>query len=290
MNDFSWDDLRYFLAVAEHGSLSAAAKQLESNQPTVGRRITALETALGTRLFQRTRAGLTLTHEGTELLEHAQSVRLGVGNISRLASGQHTRPQGSVRVALPEGLCHDLVIPSLRDFYRQYPLIRLILQVSSRTANLTRGEADVALRLFRPKEANLVVRQLSVMHLALAASSEYLKRQGVPRTEKELKEHFVIAYGDELAGLQENQWLLERTSPEHVLLQSDSTTTRLVATEAGLGISIQPRWTVQRRRTLRAILDQCTLPTHPIWLVYHHDLKDIHRVRVVIDFLGSLFR
>lgn len=289
MHDFSWDDLRYFLAVAERGSLSAAAKQLESNQPTVGRHITALETALGTRLFQRTRTGLALTQEGTELLEHAQRVHDGIANISRLAGGAQEQPQGSVRIALPEGLCHDLVMPHLPDFYRQYPLIRLILQVSSRSANLTRGEADVALRLFRPKEANLVVRKLGVMEMQLAVGTDYLARRAAPQTEEELREHFVIAYGDELTGLRENQWLLERASPERVVLQSDSTTTRLAATEAGLGISIQPRMSVQRSQKLRPILEQSMLPTHPIWLVYHQDLKDIHRVRVVIDFLCALF-
>lgn len=289
MNNFCWDDLRYFLSVAEHGSLSAAAKQLESNQPTVGRRITALETALGTRLFQRTRAGLALTQEGMELLEHAQRVRSGIVDIARLAGGQHAQPQGSVRVALPEGLCHDVVIPHLADFHRQYPLIRLILQVSSRTANLTRGEADVALRLFRPQEASLVVRKLGVMEMRLTANTDYLKRHGIPQTEEELREHFVIAYGDELAGLRENQWLLARTSPERVMLQSDSTTTRRVATEVGLGISIQPLMAMERSANLRPVLDRCALPSHPIWLVYHQDLKDVQRVRVVIDFLGSLF-
>lgn len=289
MNDFSWDDLRYFLAVAEQGSLSAAAKHLNSNQPTVGRRITALENALGTRLFQRSRAGLALTPEGTNLLEHADRVRSSVSDISRQAGGQQAEPQGSVRIALPEGLCHDVVIPHLGDFYRRCPMIRLILQVSSRRANLTRGEADVALRLFRPEEANLVVRQLGVMEMQLAASAAYLKRNGAPRTEKHLKEHAVITYGDELAGLRENQWLQARASPGRVVLQSDSTMTRLAATEAGLGISIQPRSAIERSTKLRRILDHVMLPAHPIWLVYHRDLKDVHRVRRVIDFLSSLF-
>lgn len=290
MNNISWDDLRYFLAVAEHGSLSAAAKQLQSNQPTMGRHINALEAALGVRLFQRTHNGLLLTPEGTRLLEHAQRMRSSVVDISQLWGSHQEQLQGSVRLAIPEGLCNEIVVPSLQQFYRRYPKIRLILHVSSRAANLTRGEADIAIRLFCPEEATLVVRKLGMLEMALAASPDYLKLHGTPGTASDLKHHALITYGDELAGLGENQWLMSQSSPERLLLQSDSTTTRRVATEAGLGISIQPRFTINRSSQLVPILEEITLPAHPIWLVYHRDLKDIHRVRVVLDYLASLFQ
>ena len=290
MNGFSWDDLRYFLAVAETGSFSAAAKQLQSNQPTVGRHVKALEVSLGVRLFNRTRAGLTLTREGSRVLEHAESVRDGLAAIGQMGDGRRAAPQGSVRVALPEGLCTEVVVPRLEPFYREYPLVRLILNVSFRTTNLTRGEADLAIRLVRPKEPSVIARRLGTTEVVAVASRAYLKRRGAPRGEPDLEEHFAIAYGDELHGAPENRWLLEHVPPGQVVLQSDSATARRVAAESGLGIAILPSVILEGNDRLVPILRDVKLPPRDIWLIYHRDLKDVQRVRVVRDFLASLFR
>lgn len=289
MNNFDWDDLRYFLGVAEHGSLSAAAKWMNSNQPTVGRHIDALESALGMRLFQRTPTGLILTQEGTMLLEQAETVRSGMLNIQRLSGGKPQQPRGSVRLALPEGICHEVVVPALGRFLDACPHIRLTLNVSSRTADLTRGEADIAIRLFRPRQSDLVVRRLGRLEMGLFASPAYLGRHGTPARVADLKTHSIIAYGDELAGQAENRWLLERSSAERIVLRSDSTTTRQRATGTGLGISVQPRFPAGPVDGLVPVLRQSALPGYEIWLAYHRDLRGVYRVRAVIDFLASLF-
>src|SRR4030065_1929416 len=147
MNNLNRADRPYFLAAAESGSLSAAANRLHSNQPTVGRHIDALEAALGLRLFQRHKKGLTLTHECAWVLEQAQLMQSGGQRIHRMVEGDFEQLRGSVRLALPEGLSNVVLIPRLDAFYRQYPNLRLMLNVSSRTANLTRGEAEIAVRL-----------------------------------------------------------------------------------------------------------------------------------------------
>jgi DNA-binding transcriptional LysR family regulator len=289
MNDVNWDDFRYFLAAAELGSLSAAARRLYSNQPTVGRHIDTLEATLGLKLFQRHKRGLTLTNEGAWVLEQSQLMHSGVQNIQRMIEGDYQQLQGSVRLALPEGLCNEVMIPQLESFYQQYPNLRLILNVSARTANLTRGEADIAIRLFRPKESDLVTRQLTRMEMGLYASHEYLQIHGQPESVSDLLRHRVISYGDELAGLPENRWLLDYTAPGNRVPQSDSTTSRLKATVCGLGISIQPCMLANTNPGLIRVLAGASLATHEIWITYHQDLRHVLRIRVTVDFLNMLF-
>lgn len=287
MNGMSWDGFRYFLAVAEGGSLTTAAKNLGSNQPTVGRHIDALESALGVKLFQRSVKGLMLTEEGVSVFEQLQSIESDVLKIQRSVQGEVEEPSGTVRLALPEGLSIEVLTPLLPEFYSDYSNIRLILNVSSNSANLTRGEADIAVRLFRPKEANLVVRSLGRMSMGLFASAGFINSYGVPKTTKELKQYHVITYGDQLADLLENSWLLNHTDPSKRLLSSDNTTARLRATIAGVGISIQPHIFCSSNTDLIPVLENVSLPDHEVWLVYHKDLRDTSRIRAVVNFLVS---
>lgn len=286
MNTINWDRLRFFLAAAEGGSLTAAARVLGSNQPTVGRHIDALEDELGTRLFQRSVKGLTLTQEGSELLARCRTIQSQVVQIGRTLTDKKAI-NGSVRVALPEGLCLEAITPRLPRFYRDYPELRLILNVSPNSSNLTRGEADIAVRLFRPKETSLVVRRLGEMGMGLYASRDYLERFGYPSTVAALSQHRIISYGDQLAPLPANQWLLKHSRPEHQLLSSDSTSTRLKATLSGVGISIQPHLFARTNPELKQVLEEVTLPTHDVWLVYHSDLRQLPRISAVAGFLKS---
>lgn len=289
LNNINWDDVRFFLAAAELGSLSAAARQLNSNQPTVGRHINNLEATLGVRLFQRHKKGLTITQEGMWVLEQSQLMCSGVQNIQRLVDGGYQQLHGHVRLAMPEGLANAVVIPHLEQFYQRYPNLRLILNASSQVANLTRGEADIALRLFRPEEGDLVARQLASMKLGLYASPHYLEQNGCPRDIAELANHKIIAYGNELSALPESQWLLNNTQAEHCLFQSNSTMSRLAATVAGLGISVQPCLVAEHEPDLVRVLPDVPVSSHTIWLVYHQDLRHIPRISVAVEFLIGLF-
>lgn len=288
MNNMNWDNLRYFIAVAEQGSLSAAAQALQSNQPTVGRKIDALERSLGMKLFTRNSNGLSLTDEGYSILENSQLIESGVHNIQRMINGQADKPSGAVRLALPEGLAVEMLTPHLDKFYEQFPNIKLILNISTKSANLLRGEADIAIRLYRPAEANLVVKKLADMQLGLFASNQYLKQNKPVKSIRDLSQQAFISYGDELQHLDENQWLLKHTQPSRNRLASDSTLTRLQATNAGLGVSIQPL-VIGNKNKLSQLLPKTKLPSHPVWLVYHNDLRQIERIRVVINYLIDYF-
>jgi DNA-binding transcriptional LysR family regulator len=286
MNNLNWDGLRYFIAAAEGGSLTAAAKTVGSNQPTVGRYIDALEAELGSKLFQRSVKGLALTEEGTDLLEHCREIQSLIVRIERTVCGEEAI-SGTVRLALPEGLCLEVLVPRLPQFYHDYPDIKLILNVSSNTANLTRGEADIAVRLFRPAETNLVARKLGEMSMGLYASRSYIDTFGHPAQVDELAQHRLITYGDQLATLSENRWLLEHASPASQVLCSDSTAARLKATLAGVGISVQPHLFSRSNPELVPLLESVTLTGHEMWLVYHNDLRQVARVRAVVDFIAA---
>lgn len=287
MNSINWQGLRYFYAAAETGSLSAAAKLLDSNQPTVGRYIDALEKELGTRLFQRSVKGLILTPEGQYILEQTKSIYHSVVRIERLCQADREVLSGRVKLSLPEGLALERVIPRLNRFYEQFPGINLIIDVSSSAANLNLGEADVALRLFRPEEPALVIKQLAEMKMGLYASATYKDSYGLPATLKDLKQHRVIVYGEQLASIPENQWLLKHSDASLQVLSSDSTLARLQATLAGVGISILPEMIAQLHPELVPLLNKAVLPSHDVWLVYHQDLRHAARVRAVVNFLSE---
>jgi DNA-binding transcriptional LysR family regulator len=291
MNSINWDGFRFFTAAAEAGSLSAAAVLLDSNQSTVGRHIDALEKDLGIKLFQRSVKGLSLTQEGQAVYEHAQQIQNSVVKIQRVAQGGEGVPTkstaGTVRLSLPEGLGQEIIIPALDSFYQRYPMVKLIFNVSATTANITQGEADIAVRLFRPEEPDLVIKYLNEMALGLYASETYKKNYGLPRQLKDLRKHKVICYGDLLSILPENQWLLNHSDESLRVLSSDSTVTRFRATVSGVGISLQPEVLAKTSPDMIRLFRSARLPSHQVWLVYHKDVRHMSRIRAVVDFLSE---
>jgi DNA-binding transcriptional LysR family regulator len=287
MNGMNWDGFRYFTAAAEAGSLSGAAISLDSNQSTVGRHIDALETALSIKLFQRSVKGLSLTEEGQAVYEQAQHIQNSIVKIQRIVQGGEETATGTVRLSLPEGLGQEVIIPALDLFYQQYPNVKLIFNVSASTANITQGEADVAVRLFRPEEPDLVIKYLNEMKLGLYASKGYEKNYGLPKQLKDLRKHRVITYGDFLSILPENQWLLNHSDDALRILSSDSTVTRFKATVSGVGISLQPEILAKTDPDLIHLFKSAKLPAHKVWLVYHKDVRHMSRIRAVVDFLSD---
>jgi DNA-binding transcriptional LysR family regulator len=286
MNSMDWDNFRYFTAAADAGSLSAAAVLLESNQSTVGRHIDALESALAIKLFQRSVKGLSLTEEGQAVYEQAQQIQNSIVKIQRLVQGAEETATGTVRLSLPEGLGQEVIIPMLDRFYQQYPNVKLIFNVSATTANLTQGEADIAVRLFRPEEPDLVIKYLGEMKMSLYVSESYKDNYGLPKQLKDLRKHKVITYGDQLSILPENQWLLNHSDDSLRILCSDSTVTRFKATLSGVGLSLQPDVLAKTQSDLIPLFRSAKLPAHKVWLVYHKDVRHMSRIRAVADFLS----
>ncbi|MBI5460914.1 MAG: LysR family transcriptional regulator [Gammaproteobacteria bacterium] len=286
MNNANWDDLRIFLAAARSGSLSAASRELDSNQPTVGRRIAALEQALGMRLIQRHSQGLTLTEEGRRILEIVEDMDRAATTLSRLPQGGHGTVSGTVRIAAPEGLAVRVLAPALSGFARSHPDIEIILEPSSASADLTRGEADIAVRLYRPGTQDLVVRRIRDMEFGLYASADYLLHHGVPATTAAVQQHRFIGYGEGLRDHPENRWLEALIGTARFALRSDNTLTRLTAARAGMGIAVLPHL-LTTGATLERVLPDITPPPRTIWLVVHRDLQHVARNRLVMEFLAE---
>ena len=287
MNTLNWDGFRYFVVAAEAGSLSAAAKILESNTSTVGRHIDALESTLGIRLFQRSVKGLSLTAEGQAIFEQSQHIQQSIVKIEQLVLGDEITASGTVRLSLPEGLGQEVLIPALDNFYQQYPKVKLIFNMSATTANLRQGEADVSVRLFRPEEPGLVIKAMGEMKMGLYASESYKTNYGLPGQLRDVRKHRVIIYGDHLSILPENQWLLNHSAETLRVLSSDSTVTRFKATVSGLGLSLQPEVLAQTNPGLIRLFKSAKLPTHKVWLVYRKEVQHISGIRAVVDFLST---
>ena len=287
MNRLNWDGYRYFIAVAKAGSLSAAAKMLDTNQSTVGRHIDALETALGIKLFQRSVKGLKLTKEGQAIFEQSQHIQNSIVKVHRLVQGDEATASGTVRLSLPEGLGQEVLIPALDNFYQQHPEVKLIFNMSATTANLQQGKADVSVRLFRPEEPGLIIKDLGEMKMGLYASESYNTNYGLPGQLRDVRRHRVITYGEQLSILPENQWLLNHSAESLRVLSSDSTVTRFKATVSGLGLSLQPEVLAQTNPDLIRLFKSAKLPAYKVWLVYHKDVQHMSRIRVVVDFIST---
>lgn len=284
-----WDDLRYFLAVHRKGTLARAASVLEINATTVGRRLAALEERVHTRLFDRTPDGYVITASGRDLLVRAERMEDEALALEREILGADQRLAGTVRVTATEMIGTRFIMPQLPKLAARYPEIAIELECSNRYVSLTRREADIALRLARPREENVVTRRLADIPLALYASHAYLEARGTPSdAEHSLREHSILMFADERAFRVENAWLESRLDGAQVALRSDSVSALYAATLVGAGIGLLPCAVADRDKGLVRI-DTTTSPEpRVIWQTVHEDLQKSARVRAVMDFLAEI--
>jgi DNA-binding transcriptional LysR family regulator len=286
---FDWDDLRVLLAVHRSGSLARAAAELGVNPTTVSRRISSLEEQVAARLFDRTSDGWVTTSTGRELAAHAECMEAEAIAALREVEGADRRLSGKVRVTGTEMLVTRFLMPALPRFHARYPEILLDLHCSPRTVSLARREADIALRLARPVEEDVVTRKIATIQLAFYASPAYLQEQGVPeRPDESLAGHCVLMFADARAFALENAWLEPRLGGARVLLRSDSVSSIYAGVTAGLGIALLPRAVADLDPALTRIETASAPEPRVVWQTVHRDLKDTARVRAVLDFLGEV--
>jgi DNA-binding transcriptional LysR family regulator len=284
-----WDDLRYFLAVHRQGTLARAASELGINATTVGRRLAVLEERVQARLFDRTPDGYVLTPSGRDLLPHAERIEAETQGIEREVFGADQRHAGSVRVTVTEMLATRFIAPHLPRFFARYPDITLDLECTNRTVSLSRREADIALRLARPREDNVVTRRMASIPLALYASRGYLERRGTPPDpESSLSGHDAILFADSRLFRLENAWLVPRLDGAKIALRSDSVSSIYSAAVAGLGVALLPRAVADSDAELVGIETQTAPEPRVIWQAVHADLQRSARIRAVLDFLTEI--
>jgi DNA-binding transcriptional LysR family regulator len=272
----SWDDLQYLMEAVRHGSLSAGARALGVDHATIGRRIRRLETTLGRAVIDRQRPGLALTAFGEAALAEAERMRDAAATIARLAEA---RPKlaGPVRITTTGMFATAYLTPILAQFRKQQPLIEIELIVDERSLSLARREADIALRLARPKDSSLVTRRVATLGYGFYATPAYLKRAKKDGTA-------FVGFEESPPELPEVAWLRDAAGSRPVAFRSNYRMAQIEAVRAGLGISILPHYAAKglARVTLDGVPEKMT---RELWLLVHRDLKDAPRFRAVIDFL-----
>jgi len=284
---FDWNQARAFLATVEEGSLSAAARALGMTQPTLGRQVTALEQALDVVLFERIGQRLVLTPSGLELVEPMRQMADAAIRVSLSASGQSQNIEGSICITASEIHAAYLLPPILKKLRQLQPGIDIELIASNQTSDLSRREADIAVRSFRPTQPELIAKKIKDMPARCYATAEYIERIGTPHKPADLNDAEFIGFDRSdvmLKGLNElGLSLTQRNFP--IITQSHLVHWEM--TKKGLGIGIVPEDIGDAEPSVRQVLPTLQPITFPIWLTSHRELKTSRRVRLVFDLLAQ---
>ena len=283
MHNLPWTDLQHVLAVADAGSLVRGAKALGVNHTTVLRRVAACERALGVKLFARSPAGYALTAAGEEIAAAARAMHETVLSIERTVAGRDLRLTGTVRVTTTDTLAHSLLPAALASFAAAQPAIALELTTTNVMANLTRRDADVAVRPTSSPPPNLVGRRIAEVAIALYASPAYFAR--IP-ARRPLDKHSWLAPDDSLASTSIAQWMRAELAITPVL-RADTLTALAHAAASGLGVAALPCYLADRRPDLVRLRAPIPAMATELWILTHADLRTTARVRAVTDHLAS---
>jgi DNA-binding transcriptional LysR family regulator len=280
---FDWNDARYFLAIARLGSLSAAARHLRVQQTTVGRRLQALESALDSRLFDRTSDGYVATAAGEALVAHAERIEDEALAVERTLAGRQGLIAGQVRVTAPQTFGYTYLVPLVAKLRDEQPDIVVELIADNFALNLSRREADLALRIGRPRQPQLVMRKLAVVADAFYASRGYVERRGLVRPDN-LSEHDHIGYGEGYLHGPSITFLAQKLRGARCAAKLNATPGIIAAVQADMGIGLIPAYIGDNDPNLVRVLPGELNPLD-LWLVMHRDLRHAARIRVVAEFL-----
>lgn len=279
-----WADLRYFLAVAKAGSLSGAAKALGVNHSTVFRRIQAFEERLGVRLFDRLPTGYALTVAGDDMLESAARVDAEIDALDRRLAGRDLRLGGPLVVTTTATLTYWALAPHFAAFKRTHPDVALELVLADEFFNLSKRQADVAIRPTNAPPENLVGRRIATVAFAVYASADYLERR---RDSGGPAGHDWVAFDDSLAHLAAAQWLRKTYPGAAVALRVNTLVGLLSAAVAGMGLTTLPCFMGDAEPALRRFGKPDDVPGSGLWLLTHEDLRRTARVRAFMDFMAD---
>jgi DNA-binding transcriptional LysR family regulator len=284
-----WTALRDFLAVAETGSLSRAALKLGMSQPTLTRRMAALEERLRAELFRRTPRGVELTEAGESVLPAARQMEQEALAVELAVSGRDAALAGLVRVTATEGIGIHWLTPQLAQFQLAHPAIEIQLLIQNQVLNLLQREADIAVRLSRPVQSDLVARKVGDLAFGLYASREYLAQHGRPETPEDLARHRSVAFDETARWLTGPGAVLERAlSAASVAYRANSGQAQLAAIRAGCGVGAAVNFLAGRHPEIEQVLPELEIALE-IWLITHPAMRRSARIRAVYDFLAQRF-
>lgn len=284
---FDWNHIRAFLATVEHGSLSAAARALGQTQPTLSRQISILEETLELTLFERGTRVMQLTDAGTELLSHVRTMADSAAQISRVATGQSQAVEGTVRITSSDAMAAYALPPCVISLRRLHPGISVELVPSNEVSDLTRRDADIAIRHARPEKPDLIAKRLMDLEISLFASKSYLDELGpVEKLEDFSHANFI--------GYEHPERLVPQISAMGIPVTRDNfgiTTTSGSSTyelvRDGAGIAFLPTVVAEGRLGLNRILPDAPTFSMPTWLVTHREIQTSRRIRLTFDHLAE---
>lgn len=281
-----WSDWRVFLAVARSGSTLGAGKALRMSQSTAARRISALEEALGVRLFERRAHGYRLMDAGSAVLPTAETLEQAAEGAEAKARAQARVLGGTVRITTDDVFALTLLTPWLREFHGLHPDIRIELDSAHEVRDLGAGEADVALRsTSREQPEGVVGRMLARDDWTLFCSRDYAERHGVPRTKADLATHSIIGGGGIGTWRAHSAWLEEMGLLDRVSMHYDGTSGLLTGIKQGLGIGVLPGVVGYGDPDLLECVPPPRTHRRSLWLLTHQRVRHVPAVRTVIDFL-----
>ena len=284
-----WTDLRFFLAAVRGGNLSAAARELGVNYTTVGRRLDALQHGLGATLIQRTPDGLTLTRAGEAVKELCEKIEATALEIERRAAGHDRELGGTVRLTATETLAARFLIPAMAALRKRHPELEIELIPDYRLLDLSRQQADLAMRNARPTDPHLVCRRVGGFAITLYASRAYLAARGRPKRGGGLAGHDLVSWTYLLPATR-GQFMGESVTDARIVFRSNSTLALTHAVAEGFGIGYIPCYLADEDPRLVRIWPDLTPPMVKLWLIHHEDLRRTARIKLVSDAIAAALR
>jgi DNA-binding transcriptional LysR family regulator len=283
---FDWNQVRAFLATVEEGSFSGAARALKTTQPTIGRQVSGLEEALGVTLFERTVRGTSLTETGRELIDHVRSMGEAATLISMVAAGQSQEIEGDVSLTASDLMAAVILPPILSRLRDLFPGIRVQVIASNEIQNLTRREADIAIRHVRPSQPALIARHVGDFRANLYAACAYLDRIGRPDRARELAQYDFVGSPnlDRLISVLHDRDI--PVGPSNFVVSSESGVVLWELVKSGFGIAMLPESLGETDAAVEKALPSLPSIEFPVWLVTHRELNTSRRIRVVFDHLA----
>jgi DNA-binding transcriptional LysR family regulator len=290
-----WDKLRIFHTAAESGSFTHAAEKLGMSQSAVSRQISALEDDLGLKLFIRHARGLVLTEVGEQLFRTAHRMHYELAQVETQMTESQEEPTGPLLVTTTVGFGSTWVASRIAEFLGLYPGIQLEIKLNDAELDLAMREADIAIRLHRPNQSEMIQRKLFTVHNHFYASKDYIAANGSPASIDDLDNHRIITFGEPVPSYLGDINYLERlgrpdNSPRRAALKVNAIYGMMQAGRAGIGIAMLPDYVVENQPEMVKILPGIELPAYETYFVYPPALKNSKRVGVFRDYLVSKAR
>lgn len=281
-----WNSLKVFLAIAESGSLSGAAKNLAVNHSTIFRRLNAFEEEVGGRLFERLNNRYEMTPMGEEMLALSQNIATSFDDMERHIIGKDFQPKGTVKITAPYNIAYQFLPKYLAEFNQLYPDIEIELLASNQEFSMTNRQADIAVRATDSPPEHLVGKQVCTLTWSVYGSPTYADKHGFPANMEDLNNHILIGGSGAMRHLAAFTWL-EKHFPEQIKMRCDELMVMSSFAEAGQGLAFLPN--DQKRDGLYQLFDFDHGKAGGLWILTHPDLRNVERIKLVMQHLATEF-